>query len=198
MRYDPIMCMMVPDSVKTQDELSLSQKKQVVVELEGYLKKSYNFSDESEYARAYEDLRHMFTTGSRKSISGLFENAVKKTGSHDSAKTKDANKYVEKAVQLIKEGKGPIAILSTLKGMGLTPADANSYYAEARSLTGYRSYDKKTIDKAIKTCDDSYSDLKDVYNILADAIRNSANTDKMVQLISKAQGKILELAAKSK
>lgn len=143
MKYDPIMCMMVDDSVKTQDsmpgdlkkagyevgtvekygsmyytlvyngkvistspteanivekakkhyanrhvkthdELSLSQKKQVVTELKGYLKKSYNFSDESEYARAYEDLRHMFTTGSRKSISGLFENAVKKTGANDS------------------------------------------------------------------------------------------------------------------
>ena len=89
MRYDPIMCMMVDDSVKTHDELSLSQKKQVVTELKGFLKKSYNFSDESEYARAYEDLRHMFTTGSRKSISGLFENAVKKTGSHDSASTLD-------------------------------------------------------------------------------------------------------------
>ncbi len=89
MRYDPIMCMMVPDTVKTHDELSLAQKKQVVTELNGFLKKSYNFSDESEYARAYEDLRHMFTTGSRKSISGLFENAVKKTGSHDSASALD-------------------------------------------------------------------------------------------------------------
>lgn len=89
MRYDPIMCMMVPDTVKTHDELSLAQKKQVVTELKGYLKKSYNFSDESEYARAYEDLRHMFTTGSRKSISGLFENAVKKTGSHDSVSALD-------------------------------------------------------------------------------------------------------------
>lgn len=85
MKYDPIMCMMVDDSVKTNDELSLAQKKQVVTELKGFLKKSYNFSDESEYARAYEDLRHMFTTGSRKSISGLFENMVKKTGAHDSA-----------------------------------------------------------------------------------------------------------------
>ena len=84
-RYDPIMCMMVDEPTKAQDELSLAQKKQVVTELKGYLKKSYNFSDESEYARAYEDLRHMFTTGSRKSISGLFENAVKKTGAHDSA-----------------------------------------------------------------------------------------------------------------
>lgn len=87
-RYDPILCMMVDKPDKAQDELSLAQKKQVVTELKGYLKKSYNFSDESEYARAYEDLRHMFTTGSRKSISGLFENTVKKTGAHD-AKVKD-------------------------------------------------------------------------------------------------------------
>ena len=89
MKYDPIMCMMVDDSVKTEDELSLAQKKQVVTELKGYLKKSYNFSDESEYGRAYEDLRHMFTTGSRKSISGLFENTVKKTGAQDSASALD-------------------------------------------------------------------------------------------------------------
>ena len=87
-RYDPIMCMMVDEPTKAHDELSLAQKKQVVTELKGYLKKSYNFSDESEYERAYEDLRHMFTTGSRKSISGLFENTVKKTGAHD-AKAKD-------------------------------------------------------------------------------------------------------------
>ena len=87
-RYDPIMCMMVDEPAKAQDELSLAQKKQVVTELKGFLKKSYNFSDESEYARAYEDLRHMFTTGSRKSVSGLFENTVKKTGAHD-AKAKD-------------------------------------------------------------------------------------------------------------
>lgn len=57
---------------------------------------------------------------------------------------------------------------------------------------------KKTMDKAIKTCDASYSDFKDIYNILSEALRNSTDTSKMVQLISKAQGKILELAAKSK
>ena len=88
-RYDPIMCMMVDEPTKAQDELSLAQKKQVVTELKGFLKKSYNFSDEGEYARAYEDLRHMFTTGSKKSISGLFENTVKKTGAHDSASALD-------------------------------------------------------------------------------------------------------------
>lgn len=109
MKYDPIMCMMVDDSVKTEDELSLAQKKQVVTELKGFLKKSYNFSDESEYARAYEDIRQMFTTGSRKSISGLFENAVKKTGAHDSAsaldkaiRNVDGISEIRKAIGLLK------------------------------------------------------------------------------------------------
>lgn len=54
------------------------------------------------------------------------------------------------------------------------------------------------VDDSVKTEDSSYSDFKEVYNILAEALRNSANTDKMVQLISKAQGKVLELAAKTK
>lgn len=89
MHYDPILCMNIPDKVTAKDELSLAQKKKVVTELKGYLKKSYNFSDESEYAKAYEDLRHMFTNGSRKSISGLFKNTVKKTGAHDSASALD-------------------------------------------------------------------------------------------------------------
>ncbi len=71
----------------------------------------------------------------------------------DSVKMKDTNKYVEKAVQLIKEGKGPLYVLSALKGMGLTPSDANKCYAEARSQTGYRNYDNKTIDRAIRSCD---------------------------------------------
>lgn len=204
MRYDPVMCMMVDDSVKTRDELSLSQKKQVVTELKGFLKKSYNFSDEGEYARAYEDLRHMFTTGSRKSISGLFENAVKKTGAHDSVKTKDAKSYGKYKLPngvivdaIDRKNVHGVDTIVYKDSRGVHFANADWFMSNARKVRDSVK-DSKTIDKAIKTCDDSYSDLKDVYNILVEAIRNSANTDKMVQLISKAQGKILELAAKSK
>ena len=131
MRYDPIMCMMVPDTVKTHDELSLSQKKQVVTELKGYLKKTYNFGDESEYARAYEDLRHMFTTGSRKSISGLFENAVKKTGAKDSKtidkaiRSCDINMY-ERIYQESKAAVGgKYGIISNLSDLETAINDAN-------------------------------------------------------------------------
>ena len=136
MKYDPIMCMMVDDSVKTNDELSLAQKKQVVTELKGFLKKSYNFSDESEYARAYEDIRQMFTTGSRKSISGLFENAVKKTGAHDE-KSKDS-KTIDHAIRscdismyerIYQEAKaavgGKYGIISNLSDLETAINDAN-------------------------------------------------------------------------
>ena len=174
MKYDPIMCMMVPDSVKTKDanpvvgktyeimgkkfkvvkvegsnvtvigengivshfrldmfnsvkardELSLAQKKQVVTELNGFLKKSYNFSNESEYARAYEDLRQMFTTGSRKSISGLFKNAVKKTGAHDSASaldkaitTCDKTEFDPQDISYIRKAIGTLKAANSLLGM---------------------------------------------------------------------------------
>ena len=160
MKYDPIMCMMVDDSVKTNDELSLAQKKQVVTELKGFLKKSYNFSDESEYARAYEDIRQMFTTGSRKSISGLFENAVKKTGAHDSIETEDAS---WKAWSLYIDGKFVKSFNSEMPPI----KEAKEYMKENHpdkvaklsrntgSSSGYviSSRDSNTIDHAIRSCD---------------------------------------------
>ena len=160
MKYDPIMCMMVDDSVKTNDELSLAQKKQVVTELKGFLKKSYNFSDESEYARAYEDLRQMFITGSKKSISGLFENAVKKTGSHDSIETEDAS---WKSWSLYIDGKFVKSFNSEMPPI----KEAKEYMKENHpdkvaklsrntgSSSGYviSSRDSKTIDHAIRSCD---------------------------------------------
>ena len=208
MKYDPILCMMVDDSVKTQDELSLSQKKQVVTELKGYLKKSYNFSDESEYARAYEDLHHMFTTGSRKSISGLFENAVKKTGSHDSVKTKDAS---WKAWSLYINGKFVKSFNSEMPPI----KEAKKYLKEnypgkvaklsrnTGSASGYviSSRDSKTIDKAIKTCDASsitYNEIKSVYNLVSDALMYRNDEKKVTELLRKAQSELLTLATKTK
>lgn len=166
MKYDPILCMMVDDSVKARDELSLAQKKQVVTELNGFLKKSYNFSNESEYARAYEDLRQMFITGSRKSISGLFENAVKKTGVHDAdpiAALSNFKKTAEYGDSIkIDIGKGKTAIVQK---------EANGWYATIGNekvkgtfnvIAGYlKSASAKdsasAIDKAIRACDSRVS-----------------------------------------
>ena len=52
-------------------------KKNVVISLRGFLKKAYDFSIESEYERAYDDLKYMFTLGSRKKINGLWLNVNK-------------------------------------------------------------------------------------------------------------------------
>ena len=166
MRYDTIMCMMVDDSVKTNDELSLAQKKQVVTELKGFLKKSYNFSDESEYARAYEDIRQMFTIGSKKSISGLFENTVKKTGAHDSIETEDAmfvqlkfgsgrtegakleeNEYREYAEALLKKYGEKRVTLSKQGKVIVTYTNPN---------------DSKTLDHAIRSCDGNKIELPEI------------------------------------
>ena len=159
---------------KAQDELSLAQKKQVVTELKGYLKKSYNFSDESEYARAYEDLRHMFTTGSRKSISGLFENTVKKTGSHDSVKAKDRDPYayeeIKKDIQMMKSGKASYITKNELIGRishsfnNRTPQSGGITKEQKTELMNLvmsaqdakKVYDAASaLDKAIKACDAS-------------------------------------------
>ena len=142
MRYDPIMCMMVDDSVKTKD----ANKN------EGYKIHKAEIRGDKLYL-TYTDLLY----------------GGKETESFTKSEAK-----------------------------GFLTDPWNTWEGNTKSVMMKFVKDSKTIDKAIKTCDDSYSDLRDVYNILVEAIRNSANTDKMVQLISKAQGKILELAAKSK
>ena len=55
-----------------------------------------------------------------------------------------------------------------------------------------------TIDKAIHSMDSAKSDAREVYNILAQALQNSTNPNKVSELISKAQGKLLEMAARAK
>lgn len=57
-----------------------TMKKNVVISLRGFLKQTYDFSIESEYERAYNDLKYMFTLGSRKKINGLWLNVNKENG----------------------------------------------------------------------------------------------------------------------
>ena len=159
-RYDPIMCMMVDEPTKAHDELSLAQKKQVVTELKGYLKKSYNFSDESEYARAYEDLRHMFNTGSRKSISGLFENTVKKTGAHD-AKARDVAPATQRYINtIVDESKANAEkFVRQAEQDDEVPENELKYvYKAYNEKFGYKFHDSASaLDKAIKTADGMFS-----------------------------------------
>ena len=156
-RYDPILCMMVDEPTKAQDELSLAQKKQVVTELKGYLKKSYNFSDESEYGRAYEDLRHMFTTGSRKSISGLFENTVKKSGAQDA---KSLGKYKlpnGEIVEVIdRKNVHGVDTIVYKNSRGVHFATVDWFMSNAKKVQdSAKAKDSNVLDEAIKVCDAS-------------------------------------------
>lgn len=58
--------------------------------------------------------------------------------------------------------------------------------------------EKPTIDKAIHSMDSAKYDAREVYNILAQALQNSTNPNKVSELISKAQGKLLEMSARAK
>lgn len=196
-RYDPIMCMMVDEPTKAQDELSLAQKKQVVTELKGYLKKSYNFSDESEYGRAYEDLRHMFTTGSRKSISGLFENTVKKTGAHDSARAQDAKSYGKyklpngEIVEVIdRKNVHGVDTIVYKNSRGVHFATVDWFMSNAKKV-----YDSASaLDEAIKTCDGMFQQIFGKYSSAA-----KQHYDRAVKELDSFKGEIkdyLTLAGK--
>lgn len=205
--YDPIMCMMVDKPDKAQDELSLAQKKQVVTELKGFLKKSYNFSDESEYARAYEDLRHMFTTGSRKSISGLFENTVKKTGAHDSAKVQDVAPATQRYINtIVGESKSNAEkFVRQAEQDDEVPENELKYvYKAYNDKFGYKFHDSASaLNKAIKTVDGAtgdklYADVKAIYNLFSNILLTYSNEQSVQKLANEGTKKCLELAAKVK
>lgn len=57
---------------------------------------------------------------------------------------------------------------------------------------------KGTLAKAIKTCDADISknDVKRIYSLLASAIQNSSNPEKVLQLVEKAQSEAMSLMMK--
>lgn len=61
---------------------------------------------------------------------------------------------------------------------------------------------KKTMDKAIKATDAqssvTYNDIKEVFNILSQALQSSTDEKRMMTLVEKAQSKLLTLAARTK
>ena len=61
---------------------------------------------------------------------------------------------------------------------------------------------KKTMDKAIKATDAqsavTYDDIKEVFNILSQALQASSDEKRWMPLVGKAQSKLLTLAAKTK
>ena len=204
-RYDPIMCMLVDEPTKAQDELSLAQKKQVVIELKGFLKKSYNFSDESEYARAYEDLRRMFTIGSRKSISGLFENTVKKTGAHD-VKARDVapatQRYIntivdeskanaEKFVRQAEQDAG--FVLRYKNGQYMSSAGRTNEKAKAKVFSSKREAEAYKGDYVVSSTDPDYHNWSVVAVDSASALDKAISTcdassgDAMKQIASTAK-----------
>lgn len=70
------------------------------------------------------------------------------------SKVKDADKYTEKAIELLKQGKTKNEVIFALQRMGLTPIDASQRLGKALVETGFKHNDSiSSVDKAIKACD---------------------------------------------
>lgn len=110
------------------------------------------------------------------------------------SKAKDANKYVEAAAKMLKEGKSGTEIIFALQRMGLTPVDAAQYYGEAK-LSSPRAYD--SLDKAI---DENYivSGMKSQLGQMLKRYKDLKNRNQLVsQYIGivnnhRANGKVTE------
>lgn len=130
MKYDPIMCMMVPDTVKTKDGLDDPEKNA-----------GYEMKKEGQYFKIY------------------------------------------------KNGK--------LIAMKSTEEEARREASRHRAAN-----DSNAIDKAIKATDAqstvTYNDIKEVFDILSQALQSSADEKKWMPLVGKAQSKLMTLAAKTK
>lgn len=130
MKYDPIMCMMVDDSVKMKDGLDDPEKNE-----------GYEMKKEGQYFKIY------------------------------------------------KNGK--------LIGMKSTEEEARREASRHRAAN-----DSNTLDKAIKAVDAqssvTYNDIKEVFDILSQALQSSTDEKRWMPLVGKAQSKLLTLAARAK
>ena len=130
MKYDPIMCMMVDDSVKTEDGLDDPEKNA-----------GYEMKKEGQYFKVYKN-------GKLIAIKSTEEEARREASRHRAAN------------------------------------------------------DSNILDKAIKAADAqssvTYNDIKEVFDILSQALQSSTDEKKWMTLVGKAQSKLLTLAARTK
>lgn len=193
--YDPILCMNVPDSTSKAKDASW---KAWTLYIDGKWVKSFN----SSMAPIKEAQKFM-----KENYPGKVGKLTRNTGSSSGysisgsehkdsvpAEMRDANKYVEAASKMLKEGKSGTEIVFALQRMGLTPVDAAHYYGEAK-LSSPRAYD--SLDKAI---DENYivSGMKSQLGQMLKRYKDPKNRNKLVsQYIGivnnhRANGKVTE------
>lgn len=108
------------------------------------------------------------------------------------------------------DGKNEYEIHYTVPGKNGTMVGSGKGTSEQEAKEDFMAYHKsenptvtkvklyKSLDNAIRNMDSVKYDVREVYNILAQALQNSTNPNKVSELISKAQGKLLEMAARAK
>lgn len=146
MKYDPIMCMMVPDSVKTKDGLDDPEKNA-----------GYEMKKEGQYFKVYKN-------GKLIAMKSTEEEARREASRHRAANDSAVNEY---EIHYTVSGKRDVMVGS---GEGSTEAEAKADFlkyhkSENPKITSVKFYkkvsDEKALDKAITTCDKTELDPQD-------------------------------------
>ena len=196
MRYDPIMCMMVDDSVKTQDVAPATQRyiNTIVHENKANAEKFVRQAEQDDEVPENE-LKYVYKAYNEK-FGYKF---------HDSVKTKDAKSYGKyklpngEIVEVIdrKNVHGADTIVYK-NSRGVHFATVDWFMSNAKKVR-----DSNTIDKAIKaadglTGDKLYADVKAIYNLFSNILLTYSNEQSVQKLANEGTKKCLELAAKVK
>ena len=150
MKYDPIMCMMVPDSVKTKDGLDDPEKNA-----------GYEMKKEGQYFKIYKN-------GKLIGMKSTEEEARREAARHRAANDSAVNEY---EIHYTVSGKSDVMVGS---GKGSTEAEAKADFmkyhkSENPKITSVKFYkkvsDESALDKAITTCDKTEFDPQDIRDI---------------------------------
>lgn len=142
MKYDPIMCMMVPNSVKTKDGLDDPEKNA-----------GYEMKKEGQYFKIYKN-------GKLIAMKSTEEEARREASRHRAANDSAVNEY---EIHYTVSGKSDVMVGS---GKGSTEAEAKADFmkyhkSENPKITSVKFYkkvsDESALDKAIKACDEKVS-----------------------------------------
>ena len=197
MRYDPIMCMMVPDSVKTKDESYIVRgRKYKVLKREG---------------------DNVTVKGPDGKVTKMHIDFLMSEGKKTSDETKDSNKNegykIHKAeirgdklyltyTDLLYGGKETESFTKS-EAKGFLTDPWNTWEGNTKSVMMKFVKDSNTIDKAIKAADSAtgdklYADVKAIYNLFSNILLTYSNEQSVQKLANEGTKKCLELAAKVK
>lgn len=178
MEYDPVMCMMVEDAVKTNDAIPNGWK----VTVEKNKVKHYVYSKAMSARGAEFEAKKEYPDATVLNVERYSVSDCKEL-------TMDSEEYSKWLKKNETEASNENLVKYLVEVKGFTKENAKQF-AKGRI--------HDAMNNAIKSCDSNFDEIKEVYNLLGQALQSSANANKWMNLVSEARGKLLTLAAKAK